>query len=222
MVRQSFVYIFLALILGVVFVLVILPKAVAVLFSIVDTGSPIANQDTLPPQVPIIAAPATATTQANLTLTGYGEPDSTIYFVVNGEQVGESTVGSDGTFTQDIPLQEGPNAITAYAKDAAGNESQISHEYTVTLDTTAPSLDISEPQDGQSFRLATNQMITVKGTTEPRAKVTVNGSLTLADSEGKFSANYFLQEGETELTVVATDDAGNTTEKKIKVSFSLQ
>lgn len=220
--RQSVFYLILAIGLGLLFVLVILPRAVNVLFSFIEDSSPIANQDTLPPQVPIIAAPATATTEETLMLSGYGEPESTVFVVVNGEKVAETTVAADGTFTQEVQLSDGSNTLKAYAVDKAGNESQVSHQYTVTRDATAPDLEIAEPQEGQSFRLATNQTITVAGTTEPRARVTVNGRLTLADSEGKFSTTYYLQEGETELTITSTDEAGNTTEKKVTVTFSLQ
>lgn len=222
MVRQSLLYVILAIILGVVFVIFILPRTVALLFSIVDSDATLTNQDTLPPQVPIIAAPATATTESVITLTGYGEPESTIYIVLNGSQAAETMVASDGTFSQQVELQEGDNTISAYSKDKAENESASSHSYTVKRDATAPTIEISQPQDGQSFKLATNQNITVSGTTEARARVTINGRLTLADAEGKFSTTYYLQEGETELVINATDEAGNTAEKKLKVTFSLQ
>lgn len=220
--RQSLLYIFLAIGLGVVFIFFILPKTVSLLFSVIDSENTFSNQDTLPPQVPIIAAPATATTQELLTVSGYGEPESTIYLLLNGSVASETVVASDGTFSQDITLPEGANSVSAYAKDAAGNESVTSTQYTITRDTTAPELVIEQPTAGQSFKLATNQSITVSGTTESRAKITVNGRLTLADMEGKFSTTYFLQEGENELTLVATDEAGNTTEQKVTVSFSFQ
>ena len=52
---------------------------------------------------------------------------------VNGEEV---TVGSDGSFSTEITLEEGENTITVIATDTAGKSTTVTR--TVTLDTAAP------------------------------------------------------------------------------------
>lgn len=47
--------------------------------------------------------------------------------------------GSDGTFTLDLPLEEGPNAVTVRAEDLLGGSSSVAGELP-TRDTTGPAL----------------------------------------------------------------------------------
>ena len=220
--KQSLLYVVLAVGLGLLFVFFIAPKTINLVFRLIDSGAPLTAQDTLPPQVPIISAPPAATTSPKLTLIGFGEPESMVSFVLSGEKTATIVVASDGTFSQDLELAPGENTVAAYSADAAGNESPLSRTYTIVLDSQAPLLELSQPKDGQSFELSKNRTIAVVGTTESKAKITVNGRLTLSDAAGAFSTTYYLQEGANELILVATDEAGNTTERKILVSFSLQ
>lgn len=209
-----------AVVLLLAFIFVILPGVARVWSQITGTGlSGLDSEDTFAPQVPILAAPVSATNSAELKLSGYGEADSQLKVVINGEAKTEDKIKTDGTFEVSIALTTGENVITAYAIDAAGNESEASRSYTVVFDNEAPKLEISEPQNGQSIELRKNQQLTIKGTTEPHARVSVNGRTVLANSEGAFSTTYLLQEGENKFQLKAEDQAGNSTEQELIVNY---
>lgn len=207
--------------LAAAFIFFIMPRTVAFVFTILGSDSPTLNADTLPPQVPIVSAPVTATTEATITLNGYSEPASTVKFVLNGNAVADVKTAEDGAFSHELQLSEGANEIKTYAIDEAGNESQVSRTYSITRDSQAPELLISEPTAGEEFETRQEQTITVKGTTEAEAKVYINGRLVVANSEGEFSTTYFLEEGDNPLEIRSTDKAGNTTETELTVSFRL-
>lgn len=79
------------------------------------------------------------------------------------------------------------------------------------------SLNISSPVSG----VVVNQSsIEVKGATIPNAAVFVNEDELKADSQGNFSANVILDEGENTIVVVANDDQGNFEEREINVTYN--
>ncbi len=201
------------------FIFIIAPGAIRLVGGLFGGSTTFTVDDTLPPQVPVLAAPAPATFSAQVSLTGYGEVGSKVTLLLNGQPAQEITLPEGGQFTQEIALTEGDNQVSAYATDEAGNESAESTRYNIVLDTEAPSLEIAEPQDGQQIELRKNQNLTIKGTTEPRARLYINGRLALANDEGAFSSTYLLSEGENKLEFKAQDQAGNVTEKTITVQF---
>ncbi|WP_407355483.1 beta strand repeat-containing protein [Methanolobus sp. WCC5] len=120
---------------------------------------------------------------------------------VNG--VSASLDGNNYSAT--IDLTEGANTITVVAVDSAGNSGSNS-SISIVLDTVIPVVYI-DPMD--EFTNVSSQTIT--GTVDEinLASVTVNGaSASLAGAN--YSATIDLTEGENNITVVATDNAGNT------------
>lgn len=109
------------------------------------------------------------------------------------------------------PLDEGVNELVIEAKDEAGNMEVI--KLTVTLDTTPPTLTVTEPEDGHKTR---KKQVNIIGTTEPGATLSIGGQL-VTDTDGTFSVPYNLVKGENTVTITATDDAGNEASKTIKV-----
>ena len=99
-----------------------------------------------------------------------------------------------GTFTAtSVPLELGPNAITAVAIDPAGNRAELSISVRVDV------------------------RFTVQGTVnEPVASLTVNG-VTAAVGGGTFQAAVPLPLGLNTLTATGTDPSGNTDSKAIEV-----
>ena len=220
MAQQTAVIIFLILALILGFLFFILPNIVRVAFNVLDGDTITENSDTIPPQVPILEAPVEATFSGTVKLRGYGEPKSTIKLVLNGEESDQQTVSDEGDFELTAELTEGENSITAYAIDEAKNESLTSKKYTVILDTENPTIEIEEPTDGARITLRKNQITTVKGITEPNAKVFIGGRLSFANSEGSFAGSYSLQEGDNEIEVRAVDKAGNETIQKLTLNFA--
>jgi uncharacterized protein YfaP (DUF2135 family) len=219
--RQTIIYLGTAVILILAFIFVIMPGFLRFAASISGESDGFEVSDSIPPQVPFIAAPPQATSSASITITGYGEPESEIVYVVNGSELERGKIESDGTFTQDIELIEGENTITAFSIDASKNESDVGRVYSVVMDDTDPVIEISEPQPDQSFELRANQVITIKGKTEPNARVMINGRLAFANAEGEFSSTYQLQEGDNKLTIEAEDAAGNKSQTELTVKFRL-
>jgi uncharacterized protein YfaP (DUF2135 family) len=219
-VRQTVMYLITAVFLIVAFVFIVVPGFLRFVASL--SGSTITDSgDTFPPQVPVIAAPFEATSSASIDINGYGEADSQVVLVLNGNELEKKTIGSDGTFTASVPLSDGENSLTAYSVDANNNESSTGKTYVIIYDNEAPKLEISEPQPNQQIELRKNQTLTIKGTTEANARVRVNGRLVFANSEGAFTTTYQLSEGENKLTIEAEDKASNKTLQEITVTFKL-
>lgn len=212
------IFLILALILG--FLFFVLPNIVRIAFNVLDGDVITDNSDTIPPQVPILEAPVEATFSGTVKLNGFGEPKSTVKLVLNGEESDEKIVSEEGDFELIAELTEGENTITTYSIDEAENESLTSKKYSVILDTESPTIEIEEPEDGSRITLRKNQITTVKGITEPNAKVFIGGRLSFADSEGNFAGTYSLQEGDNEIEIRAIDRAGNETIQKLTINFA--
>jgi len=60
----------------------------------------------------------------------------------------------------------------------------------------------------------------VHGKTDPNVKVTINDFWAIVDDSGNYSYNLSLKSGDNPIKIVATDDAGNNTEKDLKISYS--
>jgi hypothetical protein len=170
--------------------------------------------DTTPPTIQITSpADGSFTNQTSIEVQGTVSDDNLDTVTVNGVQ---ATV-SNGEFTAqiDLPDGEGDKTITATATDIVGHES--SDSITITLDVTAPTIQITQPVDGSW----TNQTsITVTGTVSDANidTVTVNG-VTATVTNNTFTAqNVPVQnEGDNTITATAMDKANNTAETSITV-----
>ncbi len=221
MMKQTVLFIIASVILLLMFLFVIIPSVIRFVSSGGDVNQ-IVQSDTIPPQVPLISAPVTATYSATINLEGYGEKQSEVVVVKNGSEDQRVRVeADDGKFEVPVSLDEGENTLSLYAVDEAGNESASSRTYTIALDKTAPTIEMENPQDGQTIELLKNQNVTVKGKTEPGSTVYINGRRTFANNEGVFSSNYQLAEGENKLLIRAEDPAGNAAETELTVTFKL-
>ena len=120
---------------------------------------------------------------------------------------GNYTVAWSGTIT----LKEGHNTVYMMAKDFAGNNG--TKTVTITLDKTPPALTITSPVPG-----TTNQpTLTITGTTEPDATLTINTVSVNVDENGNFSKTFNLSEGVNVFTVVASDSLGNENRKVLSI-----
>lgn len=202
------------------FLFFVLPNIVRVAFNVLDSDPIAKSEDTIPPQVPILSAPVEATHSAQISLSGYGEAKSEVILVLNGNEADKKTIADDGTFSFDVTLTEGENSLATFSKDAAQNESVLSKKFTVIMDATAPTIEIESPKDGDRITLRKNQITTIKGKTEPKARVFIDSRLVLADAEGNFQGSYNLQEGDNKIIIKATDAAGNQSEKELVINFA--
>ena len=119
--------------------------------------------------------------------------------------------GYDCSYTPSTTLADGQHTIKVDASDHDGNAS-IQTSVTFKIDTVAPTLNVTSPTEN----FITNQSsITVEGTTNDVTSspvtVTINDEPVTVQSNGSFSKQITLSEGENTITVVATDGAGKST-----------
>ncbi len=174
------------------------------------------NQLLLPPILDPLPA---ATKSATLKITGTGTDGTDVIIYVNEEEEERLTVEKNGTFeTVLTSLSEGSNTVSARATDGRDNISDPSGVFTVIVKKTPPLLEVTAPTGDASVSGDPNR-VTVEGKTEENTSVTINGRIVVMRSDNTFSYQYPLNEGENNLTIVATDIAGNTTSVERKVTY---
>lgn len=145
---------------------------------------------------------------------------------VSSSEITHSAVtnGYSFTYTPASPLSDGSHTVTVDAADNDGNAA-AQKSTTFIVDTVAPSLNVSSPQNGL---ITNNPAVTVTGTTNDATsspvtvKITLNsqdqGTVTV-QSNGSFSKSITLSEGANTIVVTATDLAGKTTSVNINVTL---
>lgn len=167
---------------------------------------------------PILNPLPSATNSASLVISGMGNAGQTVRIYINNNLIDETPTEKDGSFSINETLQNGTNTIQAKS-ELNGKESSFSDPLNVTFSNTKPNLDITSPSDGQTFSKDQNTA-QVSGKTDPDIKITVNGFWAIVDDNNNFSYSLPLQNGDNQIKVIATDNAGNTTEKDIKVTYN--
>ncbi len=159
-----------------------------------------------------------ATNSGELKLTGAGKQGLTAIIYVNSGEVDRETVAKDGTFSTPLSLQDGSNTISAKLTDNKGNTSDLSNFLTTLIKKSAPTLTINTPDDNSTVTGDSN-LVTVSGKTDDNTTVTINGRFVVVESDNSFSYQYPLNDGDNMLTIIATDQAGNTTQTQRKVTY---
>ena len=176
--------------------------------------------DKTPPAPPNFGTYPSFTNQQTVSITGTAAPGVTVKLNFNGNSQSTLTDNS-GNFTfSNLTLQTGNNIFSAVTVDTSGNTSQKTPDNTIVYDTKAPALVITSPSDGSSFFGSSQIQATIQGTTDTGASVTINDRIVSVDDSGKFEYTTTLSNGSNPFKVIATDQAGNTTEKDITLSFS--
>ncbi|TLZ50947.1 MAG: hypothetical protein E6K18_06215 [Methanobacteriota archaeon] len=133
-----------------------------------------------------------------------------LQLTVNGNVV---PIFADGSYYVVVPLAEGPNSIDAVLTDGAGNQATASTS--VTRDTTKPVLVLTTKPGAT----VATPIVTLAGTTEPGAFVTVNGVFVLS-TVGTFTTNVTLSPGANTIVVQSRDFAGNLAEERLSVTYT--
>ena len=107
------------------------------------------------------------------------------------------------------------NAIAVWYQYDSVRNNIWSNRY-VEPDTTPPSLSLDRPSDGLTTETPT---ITVSGTTEPQAALSVNGISVVVESNGSFSCTIALVEGINTVTATATDASDNSVTISVGVTY---
>ncbi len=182
-------------------------------------SKPIASNDKTPPAPPRFNQIPDFTNQNNITISGSSEAGANIKVIFNSQEK-TSLADKDGNFSFSLNLNDGDNSFSGVAIDTAGNTSQKTKEYKITFDNKAPDLTIENPLDGSQFFGPKQKQVTIQGTTNTAANVTINDRIISVDGNGKFQYTITLNEGENKFTIKSTDQAGNITEKNLIFTFS--
>jgi len=158
--------------------------------------------------------------------TGATGPGQTVVVTVGGTDY-PATVGTDGSWSVTIPAddlanlpQGNGNAIVVEVTDPAGNTN--SSTTPIVVDTLPPDVELTGPVSGDGYLNAVEQglPLTISGSGEEGATivVTLNGNpYTTTVTNGAWSVEVpaadvsEIADGDYNVTITATDTAGNTT-----------
>ncbi|MGV2929050.1 Ig-like domain-containing protein, partial [Macrococcus capreoli] len=139
------------------------------------------------------------------------EPGSTITVTLPDGTTVTTFTKPDGTWTVTVPPLKAGDKVTAVSTDKAGNASQPSSETVPTtpvVDTTAPEVVVNPVNPGDTVVDGTSEPdSTIKVTTPDGTTVT-----TVTKPDGTWTVTVPPVKAGDVITVVAIDDAGNTSE----------
>ncbi len=159
--------------------------------------------------------------------TGFSgiNPDS-IALTVGGAYVSNSAISKEAvtggykcTYTPSQVLTDGISIITVKVADFDGNESETA-SVSFKIDTTPPVLNVATPADGVSVNTKT---LLVSGVTSDESSSPVTVSITVngvgqgdvvVSSDGSFSKEVSLTEGENTIEIISTDAVGKQSSVK--------
>ncbi|MBI5491246.1 MAG: hypothetical protein HY905_28200 [Deltaproteobacteria bacterium] len=171
--------------------------------------------DASPPGV-VITQPLSGQTlyATPITVRGTASDDSAVTEVrVNGNLA--SLAG--GVFQGPAALVEGSNHIEVTAVDVSGNVGLAAVDVTYVADSTGPSVVVTSPADGSTVWRRTANVVGTATDASGVADVRVNGARLMV-FDGSFATTVTLADGANEITVAATDYAGNTTVVPVHVT----
>lgn len=171
------------------------------------------------PTAPVIVSPAHAATinTATPTMSGAADANTTVNIALTGPTPVTDSVTADGagawTYTPPT-LADGAYTLAVSATNAGGTSAEISVDF--TLDATAPAAPtVTQPFLRDGLYVANARYAWGRGHAEPGARVdiridgTIFASL-VAAPDGQWNTDFLaLAEGWYDLTLTATDGAGN-------------
>lgn len=167
---------------------------------------------------PILNPMPSATKSAEVVISGFASPKQIIELYINDNLIDKVSVDDKGIFSFEEKINSGENIIKVKAI-IDNKESEFSRPISITLRNSSPNVNIESPSNGQSFS-KDQTTIDVRGTTDTDVKITVNGFWAIIDSGGHFSYRLLLASGENNIKIIAEDQAGNRTEKELKVTYN--
>lgn len=170
---------------------------------------------------PVLNIPYEATNTASIKVKGYSTPETSIEIYLNDQLASTVKSDSDGSFVgNEIRLDLGSNSIYGKTVDSNGNKSYGSKPIIISYSNEKPKLELSNPQDNQTIK-GGDKKITVSGKTndDKEITITINGNQTIVSSDGSFSRVIDINEGDNNISVTATDKAGNTADITRKVTY---
>lgn len=168
---------------------------------------------------PVLNIPYEATNTATIRISGYTQPKSLVEIYFDDQLKATIESQDDGKFeTDNLALSIGTNNIYGKTVDEGGNKSTPSKNIKLIYSSEKPKLELGEPPDNHQIK-GGDKKVRVSGETDPSSSVAINGSTVIVNSEGKFSTEVSLSEGDNVITIVATSPIGNSTTLQRRVTF---
>ena len=162
--------------------------------------------------------------------SGTAEAEALVTIYNDGTVIGTVTADADGrwTFTPSPALADGMQKITVTATDKATNISEVSDTLSFVVDTQKPDAPSVVLTSAHNNGFTSVNTPTISGTAEAGTVVTLfegtvqRASIT-ADADGKWSYTFStpLTDGEHQITLTATDAAGNVSEASASLNFTV-
>lgn len=132
---------------------------------------------------------------------------------IDGEDVTHRARATDGKVTvTPARLDDGPHAVDVSFTSSNLFARSVDRRWEFQVDTKAPPLTVSAPAAGST---SARKMVRFTGTSEPRTKVVIavesREATATAGPKGGWTKLVRLPEGKHQVTISATDRAGNTT-----------
>lgn len=181
----------------------------------------IEGENELRPARPILLGVPDATPSGSINVEGYADEGVEVLLYLNNSVSEKTIVDDSGTFNfRKVALSQGKNIIYVKALSSSGSESEISKIYEVLVDSSAPEITITAPEEGTTFRGDEERTVKVQGqVSDDTDSLTVGGRVGIISSDGTFSVRYQLDEGDQDITIVAIDEAGNRSETTLSLRY---
>jgi uncharacterized surface protein with fasciclin (FAS1) repeats len=172
-------------------------------------------------ELPGIDLPSGELTAGELLLTGVGTPGREVAVLVDGVQVGTTTVGDDGTWSLPVELPAGAPEVVVQTLDADGQVLNESEPLTFSIATPVPPA-VTVPETAPAAG-----SVSLSGTAAPGAEVeiVVDGEVvgtTTAGDDGTWSLDVDLEAGEYELMAQTLDADGNVASSSEAVTLAVE
>jgi tetratricopeptide (TPR) repeat protein len=179
------------------------------------------SEDTAPPAINITStSEPEATNSFKLTLEGEVEDDTyASKIAINDEPLFVELSSKTLPFSREIKLKKGINEIKIKSTDLLGKETE--KKVKVIGDFEGPALNIDNYSDGQETG---EKSILLKGAMADATGIVslkVNDTVLAYDKEKEveFAVNLDLKDGDTRISLAATDIAGNTTTNELTLTY---
>ncbi len=170
-----------------------------------------------PPQAntppPVFSRLARSVNTTSIDIRGYATPKAKVELFVNGPKVSSVIADASGEFLfPNVQLNKATNTIFARIGDVK------SETVMVEYDDEPPEIEIEKPEEDAKIENR-NERIEIVGKLNEKATVTINERTVVLKPDNSFYFLLGVKEGDVEIKIKATDLAGNTAEKELKVRY---
>ncbi|MFQ5918827.1 MAG: hypothetical protein ACE5I4_02120, partial [Thermoplasmata archaeon] len=136
-----------------------------------------------------------------------------LVLIVDGADLSNLAVTTATGVDLNLPfaLADGAHDVFLEVWDETGSQNRTAWSF--SIDSQAPSLAITEP----TVSITNDPAVSVAGTTDPGAIVTVNGTPVSVGVTGTFRVDLTLGDGAHSLPVISTDPAGNSASTAVDI-----